>query len=108
MVNLPNWLPLRFRFRDGGAWFTPDDGSLLEHRQDLDLRHATLTRTFRLRDPRGRILAVEQTRLVHMQDPHLAALRTVFRAEGAGRRTWRWSPRSTATCATRASPATGT
>ncbi|MYX32855.1 MULTISPECIES: glycosyl hydrolase family 65 protein [unclassified Streptomyces] len=82
MVNLPNWLLLRFRLRDGGAWFTPDDGSLLEHRQDLDLRHATLTRTFRLRDPRGRILAVEQTRLVHMHDPHIAALRTVFRAEG--------------------------
>ncbi|WP_431945119.1 glycoside hydrolase family 65 protein [Actinacidiphila sp. bgisy167] len=82
LVNLPNWLPLRFRIRDGGTWFTPDDGSLLEHRQDLDLRHATLTRTFRLRDPRGRILAVEQTRLVHMSDPHLAALRTVFRAEG--------------------------
>ncbi|MFI2297712.1 glycoside hydrolase family 65 protein [Actinacidiphila glaucinigra] len=82
MVNLPNWLPLRFRLGDGGAWFTPDDGSLLEHRQDLDLRHATLTRTFRLRDPSGRILAVEQTRLVHMHDPHIAALSTVFRAEG--------------------------
>ena len=24
MVNLPNWLPLRFRLGDGGAWFTPD------------------------------------------------------------------------------------
>ncbi|MDX3077767.1 glycoside hydrolase family 65 protein [Streptomyces sp. NPDC088354] len=82
MVNLPNWLPLRFRFRDGGTWFSPDDGSLLDHRQDLDLRRATLTRTFRLRDPHGRVLAVEQTRLVHMHDPHLAALRTVFTADG--------------------------
>ncbi|MDX2815535.1 glycosyl hydrolase family 65 protein [Streptomyces sp. PA03-5A] len=82
LVNLPNWLPLRFRIGDGGEWFAPDDGSLLEHRQDLDLRRGTLTRTFRLRDPRGRVLAVEQTRLVHMHDPHLAALRTVFRAEG--------------------------
>ncbi|MER6404232.1 glycosyl hydrolase family 65 protein [Streptomyces viridosporus] len=84
LVNLPNWLPLRFRRRpaDGpwGPWFSPDTHALLDHRHTLDLRSATLTRTFRHRDGAG-VLSVEQTRLVHMEDPHLAALRTVFTAE---------------------------
>ncbi|MCM2425161.1 glycoside hydrolase family 65 protein [Streptomyces sp. RKAG337] len=94
IVNLPNWLPLRFRARDatsdtdsdGGAapgpWFSADDGSLLEYRQVLDLRQGTLTRRMRLCDAQGRRITVVQSRLVHMGDPHLAALRTEFTAEG--------------------------
>ncbi|MCG3040643.1 glycoside hydrolase family 65 protein [Streptomyces sp. S1A] len=128
MVNLPNWLPLRFRILDGalggtpgappgggpgnsppnspadtpvGAptsgpasglvndpangtappWWTPDGDGLLEYRQRLDLRHGVLTRTLRLQDAAGRRLRVEQHRLVHMGQPHLAALRTVLTAE---------------------------
>ncbi|GAA2454463.1 glycoside hydrolase family 65 protein [Streptomyces lavendulocolor] len=86
LVNLPNWLLLRFRLRRAGGtwgpWFSPDaSGALLDHHHSLDLRRGTLTRTFRHRDEAG-VLGVEQTRLVHMGDPHLAALRTVFTAEG--------------------------
>ncbi len=54
---------------------------MLDHRHTLDLRRATLTRSFRHRDDKLGVLAVEQTRLVHMGDPHVAALRTVFTAE---------------------------
>ncbi|MFI2368076.1 glycoside hydrolase family 65 protein [Streptomyces sp. NPDC018833] len=85
LVNLPNWLLLRFRLRraDGsvGSWFSPDTCALLDHRHSLDLRCATLTRTSRYRDSQAGVLSVEQNRLVHMADPHLAALRTVFTAE---------------------------
>ncbi|MCZ4508369.1 glycoside hydrolase family 65 protein [Streptomyces sp. ActVer] len=85
LVNLPNWLPLRFRLRfaDGsaGSWFSPDTRQPFDHRHTLDLRRATLTRTFRFRDGRAGVLSVEQTRVVHMTDPHLAALRTVFTAD---------------------------
>ncbi|MDX3314290.1 glycosyl hydrolase family 65 protein [Streptomyces sp. ME08-AFT2] len=85
LVNLPNWLLLRFRLRraDGawGPWFSPHPHTLLDHRHTLDLRRATLTRTFRHRDGEAGVVAVEQSRLVHMGDPHLAALRTVFTAE---------------------------
>ncbi|MGP4111107.1 glycoside hydrolase family 65 protein [Streptomyces sp. 4N509B] len=89
IVNLPNWLPLRFRLVPDpgqgpeGDWFTPDEhvDGLLLYRQVLDLRGGTLTRTLRLRDEHGRHLGVEQCRLVHMGDPHLAALRTTFSAE---------------------------
>ncbi|WDF43874.1 glycosyl hydrolase family 65 protein [Streptomyces sp. T12] len=85
LVNLPNWLLLRFRLRRAegawGPWFSPDRHTLLEHRHILDLRRATLTRRFRHRDDKVGVLDVEQTRLVHMGDPHLAALQTVFTAE---------------------------
>ncbi|WP_225829951.1 glycoside hydrolase family 65 protein [Streptomyces sp. NK08204] len=85
LVNLPNWLLLRFRVRraegEWGPWFSPDTHVLVDHRHTLDLRRATLTRTFRHRSDDTGVLGVEQTRLVHMGDPHLAALRTVFTAE---------------------------
>ncbi|WP_329239047.1 glycoside hydrolase family 65 protein [Streptomyces canus] len=84
LVNLPNWLLLRFRLRRAerawGPWFTPDKHVPLDHRHTLDLRRGTLTRVFRHREETGAV-AVEQTRLVHMGDPHLAALRTVFTAQ---------------------------
>ncbi|MDT0308655.1 glycosyl hydrolase family 65 protein [Streptomyces sp. DSM 44917] len=87
LVNLPDWLPLRFRLHPesapAGDWFSPDadPDALRDYRQVLHLRRGTLTRTFRLRDPAGRHLAVEQTRLVHQADAHLAALRVTFTAE---------------------------
>ncbi|MGW2747360.1 glycoside hydrolase family 65 protein [Streptomyces sp. NPDC001450] len=85
LVNLPNWLLLRFRLRRAegvwGPWLSPDAHALLDHRHTLDLRRATLTRTFRHRGGGAGVLGVEQTRLVHMGDPHLAALRTVFTTE---------------------------
>jgi trehalose/maltose hydrolase-like predicted phosphorylase len=87
VVNLPNWLPLRFRPHPDegpdGEWFTPDralDG-LLRYDQSLDLRRGTFTRRVRYRDRHGRHTGVEQTRLVHMDDPHLAALVTTFTPE---------------------------
>ena len=57
-MNLPNWLPLRFRARSPGSppgpWFSSDDGSLPAYRQVLDLYGGTSTRSFRLRDGDGR------------------------------------------------------
>ncbi|MEC3992324.1 glycoside hydrolase family 65 protein [Actinacidiphila sp. DG2A-62] len=81
IVNLPNWLPLRVRAA-GGDWFGPDTCAVLAHEQILDLRRGTLTRRCRLRDAAGREVAVEETRLVHMGDPHLAAQRVRITAEG--------------------------
>ncbi len=85
MVNLPNWLPLRFRVEaesDGGSWLTLDSEALLDHHQRLDLRAGTLERSMRYAVGDGRVLSVRQLRLVHMGDPHLAALRTEFTADG--------------------------
>ncbi|MER7572591.1 glycosyl hydrolase family 65 protein [Streptomyces sp. NPDC126514] len=81
MVNVPNWLPLRFRLR-GGPWLTPDTAPLIEHRMALLLASGTLERRTRYDLGEGRVLAVHQQRVVHMADRHLAALRTEFTAEG--------------------------
>ncbi|WP_020123418.1 glycoside hydrolase family 65 protein [Streptomyces canus] len=81
MVNVPNWLPLRFRLPQG-AWLTPDTTTVLEHRMDLHLASGLLERRTRYGLGTGRELLVRQQRLVHMAEPHLAALRTEFTASG--------------------------
>jgi trehalose/maltose hydrolase-like predicted phosphorylase len=80
-VNLPNWLPLRFR-RAGEQWLSPDTGTVLGHDQALQLSSGVLERRTRYGLGEGRTLCVRQLRLVHMADPHLAALRTEFTVEG--------------------------
>ncbi|MFD5911016.1 glycoside hydrolase family 65 protein [Streptomyces massasporeus] len=80
LVNLPNWLPLRFRV-PGGPWLTPDTATVLDHRQTLHLDPGLLERRTRYALGEGRTLSVRQQRLVHMRDPHLAALRTELTTE---------------------------
>ena len=73
LVNFPNWLRLTFR-PEGGEWLDLGGVALLAYRQELDLQAGMLTRRFRFRDARGRETTVEECRLVHMQQPHLAAI----------------------------------
>jgi trehalose/maltose hydrolase-like predicted phosphorylase/beta-phosphoglucomutase-like phosphatase (HAD superfamily) len=80
LVNVPNWLPLRFRVA-GGPWFDMASTEVLEHRLELDLRQGTLTRRLRWQDGEGRRTTVLQRRLVSMKDQHLAGLETTFEAE---------------------------
>ncbi|MEU2062764.1 glycosyl hydrolase family 65 protein [Streptomyces sp. NPDC013455] len=80
MVNLPNWLPLRYR-PAGGTWLTPDTAPVTEHHQIVHLDPGLLERRTRYRIGGGTLL-VRQLRLVHLGDPHLAALRTEFTADG--------------------------
>jgi trehalose/maltose hydrolase-like predicted phosphorylase/beta-phosphoglucomutase-like phosphatase (HAD superfamily) len=80
LVNVPNWLPLRFRVA-GGDWFDTQQADLLEHRFELDMRSGTLTRRLRWQDAEGRRTSVTQRRLVSMKDEHLAGLETTFVAE---------------------------
>ncbi|GGW94561.1 family 65 glycosyl hydrolase [Streptomyces malachitofuscus] len=81
MVNLPNWLPLRFRL-PGEPWLTPDTATVLDHAVTLHLSSGLLERRTRYGLGTGRALLVRQLRFVHMADPHLAGLRTEFTAEG--------------------------
>ena len=80
LVNVPNWLPLRFRVA-GGDWFDAQQVDVLDHRFELDLRQGTLTRRLRWQDAEGRRISVIQRRLVSMKDEHLAGLETTFTAE---------------------------
>jgi len=80
LVNVPNWLSLRFRLGDA-PWFDARTATLEAYEQRLDLRRGVLVRTLRVRDRRGRATTVTQRRLVSMSDPHLAALETTLLAE---------------------------
>lgn len=73
LVNMPNWLCLNFR-PDEGDWFNLLGVDLLEYRQRLDLRQGVLQRDLRFRDRDGRETTLTTRRLVHMGNPHLAAL----------------------------------
>jgi trehalose/maltose hydrolase-like predicted phosphorylase len=80
LVNLPNWLPLRFRLA-GGAWFDMRVADALDHHLELDLLRGTLTRHLRWQERDGRRTAMVQRRFVSMKDAHLAGLQTTFTAE---------------------------
>lgn len=80
LVNLPNWLSLKFRI-DGDDWFDVDSAELLTYRQSMDLRRAELTREFRFRDPSGRTTRVLQRRIAAIHLPHACALETTIWAE---------------------------
>jgi alpha,alpha-trehalase len=79
LVNLPNWLVLKFRIEDGG-WFDPGHVSTLMYRQELRMKQGVLHREFRFRDREGRETEVKERRLVHMAEPHLAALEITIAA----------------------------
>lgn len=78
MVNLPNWLCLQIRAGDG-TWFEPPGPATADHRQVLDLRGGTLTRTFVHVDGTGRRTRVTQRRFVSMAVRHVAVLETTLR-----------------------------
>jgi len=80
LVNLPNWLALGVRL-DGSDWFDLKAVEILEYRQALDLGSGTLERQVRFRDAAGRHTRLADRRLVHMAEPHLAALETTITAE---------------------------
>jgi len=80
VVNLPNWLDLRFAV-DDGDWVDLSQVRVLLHRTELDLRRGVLGRTVRFVDSGGRTTSVQQRRFVHMAQPFLAGLHTVFTAE---------------------------
>jgi len=73
LVNLPNWLPLTFRIEDG-PWFDLGAVEILSFRQELNLKEALLSRCIRFRDTADRVTRLTERRLVHMREPHLAAL----------------------------------
>ncbi|MEM8948167.1 MAG: glycosyl hydrolase family 65 protein [Pseudomonadota bacterium] len=75
LVNLPNWLPLQIRI-DGAGWFDLHKVEILDYRQELDLKNGVLHRWVHCRDAKGQETRIDQRRLVHMANPHLAALET--------------------------------
>jgi alpha,alpha-trehalase len=80
LVNLPNWLALKVRL-DDEDWVDLDELDIDSFRQTLDIKRGLLHRRVRFRDRLGRTTTIDQTRFVHMDDPHLAGLKTTVVAE---------------------------
>jgi len=77
LVNLPNWLCLNIKIGNG-EWFRLRAIELLAFEQVLDLQRGVLKKSIRFQDASGRVTRLEETRLVHMQLYHLAAIRQVI------------------------------
>jgi trehalose/maltose hydrolase-like predicted phosphorylase len=73
LVNWPNWLSLKFRI-DGGEWFDLEQVEIINYRNQLDLKKGVLKRTVRFVDSHGRDTLLVSRRIVHMKQPHLAAI----------------------------------
>ncbi|WP_421725901.1 trehalose-phosphatase [Bauldia sp.] len=75
LVNCPNWLPLTFRVGDDENWFDPSSVDAQDYQQSLDLKTATLSRVVSVVDSARRRFDLRYRRLVHISQPHLAAIR---------------------------------
>jgi len=80
LVNMPNWMPLNFRF-ENGEWFDLSKVEVLNYCQDLDIRSGVLMRTIRFSDDGRRVTRMIERRFVHMRRAHLAGLETTLIAE---------------------------
>jgi len=75
LVNMPNWMVLRFR-PEGGEWLSPETAEVLAYRQELDMEKGVLSRTVAFKDVEGRTTTLIERRFVHMGKMHLAGLET--------------------------------
>ena len=107
LVNVPNWLPLRFRIA-GGPWFDVAAAGVEEHRLELDMRHGTLTRSS---DLAGRRRAADQRGAAPVRQPSRTSTWPVWRPSSrprTGRAPSRSARAWTAGWSTRASSGTAT
>jgi alpha,alpha-trehalase len=79
-VNWPNWLCINFR-QEGGTWFDLTSVEILKYRHELDLKDGVLVRMITFRDQEKRETTIKSRRIVHMGDPHLAAIEYTIKPE---------------------------
>lgn len=73
LVNFPNWLLLTFQCEDGHR-FNLLSVDILSYRQELDMRNGILKKVISFRDHKGRETEISTSRIVHMSNPHFAAI----------------------------------
>ncbi len=73
LVNMPNWLPLTFRF-PGEEWFSLDEVEVISYRVGVDLKNGVHFRLVHFRDQAGRETRLLHRRIVSMHSMHMAAL----------------------------------
>ena len=86
-VPSPDWTGLRLIV--GGAPLHMANGTILEHRRVLDMRHGVVHRFWRQRDGNGRTIAVRTARFASLADRQIVAMRAEATSEDySGRLIW--------------------
>lgn len=80
LVNLPNWLSLKFRLGED-AWFGEGTVAIISYRRELHLRRGVLLKAVSFEDARGRRTTLLERRLISMAEMHLGALEWTLIAE---------------------------
>ncbi len=80
LVNMPNWLCLKFRFT-GGQWISPETETIRSYYQELDMKKGVLTHIVVFEDEQERRIRMEEQRFIHMGDRHTAAMRVSLTSE---------------------------
>jgi trehalose/maltose hydrolase-like predicted phosphorylase len=80
LVNWPNWLLLTFKFGNE-EWFSLERVQIIDYNQTLELYHGTLECSIRFKDNHDRETSLRTSRLVHMNSPHLAAIKWILTPE---------------------------
>ncbi|HKK99743.1 MAG TPA: glycoside hydrolase family 65 protein, partial [Desulfotignum sp.] len=80
LVNMPNWLCLKFRFTDG-EWLSPETATIRSYCQELDMKKGTLTHIVVFEDEQQRRIRMEEQRFIHMGDRHMAAMKVSLTSE---------------------------
>ncbi|MCX2838342.1 glycoside hydrolase family 65 protein [Salinimicrobium sp. MT39] len=78
LVNWPNWLHLSFRLEGDKNWFQLEKKQVLNYVQELDISAGILRREMHFIDEQQRETRIISTRLVSMDNPHLAAIKWDF------------------------------
>lgn len=80
IVNCPNWIFLTFKIGNG-EWFYPSLRGILSYHQKLDMKKGILSRRLRVINRKGQRTLIETQRLIHITEPHLAAVSYVITPE---------------------------
>ncbi|MGZ3666500.1 MAG: trehalose-phosphatase, partial [Ktedonobacterales bacterium] len=80
LVNLPNWLVLKLRI-GADEPISLKNAELLSYTHEVDFRNATVKRSVRVRDRRGRETTLSSRRFVSVSNMHEAALEWTITAE---------------------------
>jgi len=73
-VNVPNWLPIRFKIEDE-PWVDPNNVKIKNLNRSLNLKTGLLSRSMVITDDEGRSTLIESSRIASMHNPHLAAIK---------------------------------
>jgi trehalose/maltose hydrolase-like predicted phosphorylase len=77
LVNWPNWLLLTFKI-ENEKWFSLDQVDIIDYKQTLDLYCGILETSIHFKDDQNRETLLLTSRLVHMNSPHLAAIKWIL------------------------------